>query len=173
MSDPPAPGTSRPLTERANFLLSQLGFHVAQTFAARLAPLGITPHHFGLLMHLDRAEGGTQQQLADAVGVHRKVMVGLIDDLEQRGLVERRRHPADRRAHALYLTAAARDLLPRARAVADRHEEELLAVLGPGERDQLLAALQRLAEHSGNPPGAHPGLRLATRTAHGSAAPPA
>ncbi|WP_433789069.1 MarR family winged helix-turn-helix transcriptional regulator [Actinoplanes sp. CA-252034] len=161
MSDELAPGTNRPLADRANFLLSQLGFHVAQTFAARLEPLGIAPNHFGLLMHLDRDEGSTQQQLADAVGVHRKVMVGLIDDLEQRGLVERRRHPTDRRAHALHLTAAARELLPRARGVADRHEDELLAALSPGERADLLATLRRLAEHSGNPPGAHPGLRLA------------
>lgn len=154
--------THRPLSERANFLLSQLGFHVAQTFAARLAPLGIAPNHFGLLMHLDRGEGRTQQQLADAVGVHRKVMVGLIDDLERRGLVERRRHPADRRAHALHLTAAARELLPRARDIADRHEDEMLAGLEPAERTQLLAMLQRIAERSGNPPGAHPGLRHAT-----------
>jgi DNA-binding MarR family transcriptional regulator len=157
--------TDRALTDRANFLLSHLGFHVAQTFAARLAPLGIAPNHFGLLMHLDRGEGSTQQQLADALGIHRKVMVGLVDDLEKRGLVERRRHPADRRAHALHLTGAARELLPRAREVADRHEEEILAPLGPGERAQLLAALQRIAESSGHPPGAHPGLHLAARRA--------
>jgi DNA-binding MarR family transcriptional regulator len=167
-----APGTNRPLADRANFLLSQLGFHVAQTFGARLAPLGIAPNHFGLLMHLERDEGGTQQQLADAVGVHRKVMVGLIDDLERRGLVERRRHPADRRAHALYLTAAARVLLPRAREVADRHEAEILTPLGPDERTHLLAALQKLAAHSGNPPGAHPGLRLGAKAAEPKGAEP-
>ena len=139
--------------------------HIAQTFAARLAPLGIAPSHFGLLTHLDHREGATQQQLADVLGLHRKVMVGLLDDLEHRDLVERRRHPADRRAHALHLTAASRDLLPRAREIADRHEEETLAVLSPGERAQLIGMLQRLAEHSGNPPGAHPGLPLATRPA--------
>ncbi len=161
MSDDSASGAGRPLTARANFLLSQLGFHVAQTFAARLAPLGIAPNHFGLLMHLERGEGQSQQQLADAVGIHRKVMVGLLDDLEQRGMVERRRHPGDRRAHALYLTDAARTLLPRARGVADQHEQELLAALDEGERAQLTSVLQRLAEHTGNPPGVHPGLRQA------------
>ena len=143
---------------RANFLLSQLGFHVAQTFAARLAPLGIAPNHFGLLMHLKRSEGNTQQQLADALGIHRKVMVGLLDDLEQRDLVERRRHPSDRRAHAIHLTEAARQLLPRARRVADQHEDEILTPLDADERAQLVAVLQRLAEHTGNPPGVHPGL---------------
>ncbi|MEU9508032.1 MarR family transcriptional regulator [Micromonospora sp. NPDC048170] len=167
MSDDSAPGAGQPLAGRANFLLSQLGFHIAQTFAARLAQLGIAPNHFGLLMHLDRGEGLSQQQLADALGIHRKAMVGLLDDLEQRGLVERRRHPGDRRAHAIHLTGAARELLPRARHVADQHEEEVLAALDPAERAQLIAVLQRLAEHTGNPPGVHPGLpQAAARSGH-------
>lgn len=166
VSDDSAPGADRPLAGRANFLLSQLGFHITQTFAARLAPLGIAPNHFGLLMHLERGEGGTQQQLADALGIHRKVMVGLLDDLEQRGLVERRRHPGDRRAHAIYPTGAARKLLPRARRVADQHEEEVLAALDAGERAQLIAALQRLADHTGNPPGVHPGLHHPAARSH-------
>ncbi|MEU7754377.1 MarR family winged helix-turn-helix transcriptional regulator [Micromonospora sp. NPDC049101] len=167
MFDESAPGTDRPLVGRANFLLSQLGFHIAQTFAARLTPLGIAPNHFGLLMHLERSEGNTQQQLADALGIHRKVMVGLLDDLEQRDLVERRRHPGDRRAHAIHLTEAARQLLPRAREVADQHEDEILTALDAGERAQLVAVLQRLAAHTGNPAGVHPGLhQSAARSRH-------
>ncbi|TDC43284.1 MarR family winged helix-turn-helix transcriptional regulator [Micromonospora sp. KC213] len=164
MFDEDAPGSDRPLAARANFLLSQLGFHVAQTFAARLAPLGIAPNHFGLLTHLEHGEGSTQQQLADALGIHRKVMVGLLDDLEQRGLAERRRHPGDRRAHAVHLTDAARQLLPRARRVADQHEEEILAALDVGERAWFVAALQRIADRTGNPPGVHPGLGAAIRS---------
>jgi DNA-binding MarR family transcriptional regulator len=170
VSDDSAPGAGRPLAGRANFLLSQLGFQIAQTFATRLLPLGIAPNHFGLLMHLDRGEGRTQQQLADALGIHRKVMVGLLDDLEQRGLAERRQHPGDRRAHAIYLTAAARELLPRARGIADQHEEEVLAALDADERAQLIAVLQRLADHAGNLPGVHPGLlHPAARSRHPAA----
>lgn len=148
-----------PLTGRASFLLSQLGTRSAQEFANRLAPLGMRPSHFGLLMHLSQDEGQSQQQLADAMGIHRNVMVGLVDDLENRGLIERRRHPTDRRAHALHLTAAAHDLLPRARRAADEQETQLLAGIDEADRNHLIALLQRLADHAGLSPGVHPGLR--------------
>ncbi|PYC66179.1 MarR family transcriptional regulator [Micromonospora arborensis] len=158
MSDVPPPRPPRPLGDRANFLLSQLGYYTAHRFARRLAPLGIQPNHFGLLMHLEQAEGRSQQQLADALGIHRKVMVGLLDDLESRGLAQRRRHPADRRAHAIHLTSQARDLLEQARAIADEEEEEVLTALDERERAVLVALLQRMASQTGNPPGVHPRL---------------
>jgi DNA-binding MarR family transcriptional regulator len=150
---------SPPLADRASFLLSQLGTRSAQEFANRLAPLGMRPSHFGLLMHLSQDEGQSQQQLADAMGIHRNVMVGLVDDLENRGLVERRRHPADRRAYALHLTAAAYDLLSRAQRAADEQETHLLAAIDEADRTHLIALLQRLADHAGLAPGVHPGLR--------------
>jgi DNA-binding MarR family transcriptional regulator len=150
---------SPPLANRASFLLSQLGTRSAQEFANRLAPLGMRPSHFGLLMHLSHDEGQSQQQLADALGIHRNVMVGLVDDLENRGLIQRRRHPADRRAHALHLTAAAHDLLPRAQRAADEQETQLLAAIDETDRTHLVALLQRLADHAGLSPGVHPGLR--------------
>lgn len=117
-------------------------------------------------MHLQRSEGHTQQQLADALGIHRKVMVGLLDDLEQRDLVERRQHPRDRRAHAIHLTETARQLLPLARRVADQHEDEILMPLDPSERAQLVAVLQRLAELTGNSAGVHPGLHQSAARFH-------
>ena len=150
-----------PLAGRAGFLLSQLGFHTAQRFAEHLAPLGLQPKHFGLLMHVSRGEGRSQQQLADALAIHRNVMVGLMDDLEDRGLTERRRHPSDRRAHAVYLTAAAHGLLARAQRSADTFEAEVLAPLDEADRTHLIALLQRLAEHAGLPAGIHPGLQRA------------
>ena len=150
---------SPPLAGRASFLLSQLGTRNAQEFANRLAPLGLRPSHFGLLMHLARDEGQSQQQLADVLGIHRNAMVGLVDDLENRGLIERRRHPTDRRAHAIHLTAAARELLPRAQHAADEQERQLLAGIEEADRTYLIALLQRLADHTGLSPGVHPGLR--------------
>ncbi len=158
MAEVPQRAPSPPLTDRASFLLSQLGSHSAQAFANQLAPLGVRPSHFGLLMHLSQREGQSQQELADAMGIHRNVMVGLVDELEDRGLIERRRHPADRRAHAIHLTPAAHDLLPRAKRVADEQEAELLAGIDKDDRTYLVALLQRLAGHTGLHPGIHPGL---------------
>jgi DNA-binding MarR family transcriptional regulator len=109
-------------------------------------------------MHLSQDEGQSQQRLADLMGIHRNVMVGLVDNLEELGLIERRRHPADRRAHALHLTAAAHELLPRAQRAADEHEARLLAGIDAADRDYLVALLRRLADNAGLTSGVHPGL---------------
>jgi DNA-binding MarR family transcriptional regulator len=155
---------STPLPDRVAFLVSQLGSHSAARFTERLRPLGLHPRHFGLLSHLAAADGQTQQRLATAMAIHRNVMVGLVDDLEDRGLVQRRRHPRDRRAHAVHLTAAARDLLIQAQRAADEHEAELLAGLDEPDRRQLVSLLQHLAQHAGLAPGVHPGLHQSDET---------
>ena len=62
------------LETRASFLLSQLGMQSAQRFTAALAPLGITPNRFGVLAQLAREEGRTQQELANALGLHRNTV---------------------------------------------------------------------------------------------------
>ena len=158
-TDPAESPAATPLSERPTFLLSQIGHYAAARFAERLAPLGLQNRHFGLLTHLAAGDGQTQQQLADAMGIHRNVMVGLVDDLEDRGLVQRRRHPADRRAHALHLTPAARDLLSQAQRAADEHDAELLAGLDGTDQATLIALLQRIARQARLPPDVHPTLR--------------
>jgi DNA-binding MarR family transcriptional regulator len=148
-----------PLSRRVSFLVSQIGSRSAQKFAERLAPLGLRPSQFGLLVALGAGGGMSQQQLADTLGVHRNVMVGLVDSLQERGLVERRPHPSDRRAHAVHLTPKARDLVRRAEQLADEQEEDLLAGLSPADVARLLDLLQRVADHNGLVPGIHPGLQ--------------
>src|SRR3954466_7618421 len=103
----PAGGLSR----RAGFLLVQLGTHAHRRFADRLAELDLHPRHFGMLSHLAASEGQSQQALSIALGVHRSAVVALVDDLERRGLAERRPDPSDRRAYTLYLTPSGHELL--------------------------------------------------------------
>jgi DNA-binding MarR family transcriptional regulator len=149
---------ARELSLRAGFLLGQLGTYAHQRFAERLAELDLHPRHFGMLSHLAASEGQSQQALSTALGIHRSAVVALVDDLEQRGLAERRRDPADRRAYTLYLTPPGRELLADLRRMAGEHEAELLTALDPSERSQLISLLQRVAESQGLAAGVHPNL---------------
>jgi DNA-binding MarR family transcriptional regulator len=154
----PRDDSTRGLSSRAGFLLAQLGTHRHRRFADRLAPLDLHPRHFGIISHLATSEGQSQQALSRALGLHRSAMVALIDDLEDRGLAQRRRDPVDRRAYALYLTAAGRQLLVELERAADDDETELLTGLDAAERNTLVSLLQRLTESQGLTPGVHPHL---------------
>jgi DNA-binding MarR family transcriptional regulator len=152
------------LDQRIPFLLSQLGAYLADDFQRRLAPLGADPRMYAVLMALAADNGQSQRQLSAALGIHRNVMVGLIDGLEQRGLVERRRHPDDRRAFAVTLTDKARDLLPALDRESRALEDEITASLSANERATLLRQLQRISAALGLIPGVHPKLAPASGT---------
>jgi DNA-binding MarR family transcriptional regulator len=77
-------------------------------------------------------------------------MVATIDDLERKGLVERRAHPSDRRAYALHVTEAGREILSQGREVVNEVQDELLAPLDEAEREQLRSLLVRLVTAAGN-----------------------
>ncbi len=146
------------LAGSVGFLLSKLGMTSAMRFAQTLEPLGIDPRHFGIMRIVAMTEGQSQQQLGDALHFPPSRMVALIDDVEARGLVERRRNPTDRRAHALFLTAKGRRVYEKALEIATAYEDGLCAGLTDRERDHLLALLRKLASASGHPPGSHPGM---------------
>jgi DNA-binding MarR family transcriptional regulator len=114
-------------------------------FAERIASIGLSPRLWGALNVLDAEGAITQHALCQGVGMDPSSMVSTIDELEAKGLVERRAHPSDRRAHALHITARGRQTLTRGRELASRAQEELLAPLSAEERDQLHALLLRLA----------------------------
>ncbi|WP_141923164.1 MarR family winged helix-turn-helix transcriptional regulator [Haloactinospora alba] len=151
-------GAGVELADHASFLLSQLGAHAAQRFAERLQPLGLDPKQFGVLTQLAKSDGQSQQQLADAMRLHRNVMVGLIDELEGGGFVQRRRHPSDRRAHAVHLTETAWELLPPAREALDALDTELIGGLAVEEQRHLTRLLRNLTDAAGLAPGVHPNL---------------
>jgi DNA-binding MarR family transcriptional regulator len=142
------------------FLLSQLGAHATSLFSERIASLDLTPPQVGFLRLVGCEAGSSQQAIASRLGMAPSRLVPLIDDMEERGLVERRRDPQDRRNHALYLTAKASQLMGDLNRVAIAHEEAVCAGLDPKERQQLAALLQRVAFNQGLEPGIHPGYRL-------------
>jgi DNA-binding MarR family transcriptional regulator len=144
------------------YLLVQLGFHVARRFSERLAPLGLEPRQFGMLTRLAVNEGRSQQAIGEMMGLNPTRMVFLVDDLEQRGLVERRRNPADRRSHALYLTELGRAKLREAQQASAGPEGQIGSSLTEQQRGQLTRLLRRLADEQGiagdNLPGPPPGV---------------
>jgi DNA-binding MarR family transcriptional regulator len=152
--------SSEPPFRAVGFLLSSLGHAVAAQFSARLAPLGLEPRQFALLRQVASHEGGSQQALGERLRIPPSRMVALVDELEGRGLLERRPSPSDRRAHALHLTAGGRRLLAKATALAAAFEGELTQDLDEAERRRLIEQLDRIAERLGVPPGVH-GSQLA------------
>jgi DNA-binding MarR family transcriptional regulator len=115
---------------------------VFRDFAASVQ--GLSPGRVGLLIFIDANPGVTQSRLAEAAERDRSTMVGVLDLLEARGLIERRRG-ADRRTNGLWLTRAGRALLARALRNIERHERRIAAQLTPAERRELLRLLGKIA----------------------------
>ena len=138
------------LTRNTGFLLSRLGMVATRRLGERLQELALTTRMWGALNVL-AAEGAiTQHSLCKSIGIDPSSMVSTIDELEAQGLVERRRHPRDRRAHALHVTPRGRETLARGRGLARAAQDELLAPLTAGEREQLHQLLLRLACATGD-----------------------
>jgi len=115
---------------------------VFRDFAASVQ--GLSPGRVGLLVYIDANPGVTQSRLAEAAERDRSTMVGVLDQLEARGLIERRRG-TDRRTNGLWLTRNGRALLGRALQAIARHERRISARLSAAERRQLLALLDKIS----------------------------
>src|SRR5215212_9898790 len=100
MGDQRIPGDAAPST--LGFLLSQVGTHASRRFAQRIAALDLQPPLFRVLNVVDAVEGRSQHAIGEAIQAPPSRMVAIVDELERRGLVERRPDPADRRVRALY-----------------------------------------------------------------------
>ena len=141
------------------FLLAQVGAHAAMRFAERLAPLKLAPQHAGILRLIGATAGQSQRALGERLGILPSRLVALVDELEARGLVERRDDPDDRRSYALHLTEAGHAMLRDIGRIAREHGESLCAALSEEERQGLAALLTRIADEQGLVPGVHPGFR--------------
>ncbi|HTV56887.1 MAG TPA: MarR family winged helix-turn-helix transcriptional regulator [Terriglobia bacterium] len=149
------PGASSP-----SFLLAQLGAYAASKFAERLRSLKLAPPHAGILGILSANPAITQQRLAATLGMVPSRLVALLDELETRGLIERRANLEDRRRHALHLTEKGRSALDMVGRVSREHSHFLLAALSEDDQRQLAAFLQRAADAHGLTRGVHPGYGL-------------
>lgn len=128
------------------FLLKRLGMAVKERSLDAYEEAGFHPYQHAVLAVLDDGSRETQGEIADALGYDRGQLVGILDELESRGLLERQRDPGDRRRHIVRLTPAGRRELAKVRALSKRLDAELLAPLDERERAQLQSLLLRLAE---------------------------
>ena len=134
------------LVASTSFLIKRLGFAVKDQTMAAYEQAGLSPYHHAVLAVVDEGPPETQGAIADALGYDRGQLVGLLDELEERGLVERRRDPDDRRRHTVRITPDGKRALAKLRALADQLENDFLASLDQNERAQLWRLLRRLAE---------------------------
>jgi DNA-binding MarR family transcriptional regulator len=133
------------LSGRLTRLLKRAQLELAELHEELLAPLGISDHELSVLQFLDTREPESQQQAAARLGVDRTTMVGLIDVLEDKGLVARRPDPGDRRRNVIELTTAGRTTLRAATRASDQAERRLLGELDDDEAAQLRSLLRRIA----------------------------
>ena len=134
------------LVASTSFLLKRLGFAAKERGMAAYEETSLHPYHFGVMVVLDEGSRETQGSIADALGYDRGQLVGLLDELEEQGLVERKRDPNDRRRHLVRLTSDGKKELRRLRTLAKQLDDAFLAPLSDDEREALHALLQRLAE---------------------------
>jgi DNA-binding MarR family transcriptional regulator len=148
------PETSRPLPRfpeelvaSNSFLLKRLGMLAKEQAMEAYEETGVSPYHHAVLIALDESSHKTQGAIADTLGYDRGQLVGLLDELEEQGFVERRRDPNDRRRHIVKLTPDGKRALGRLRTLSRRIEDEFFEPLDAQQRKQLHALLLRLAEH--------------------------
>jgi DNA-binding MarR family transcriptional regulator len=141
-------GPPKELLTSAAFMLKRLGFMLKDRTMEAFEETGMTPYHHAVLALLHEDPRETQAMIADALGYDRSHLVGVLDELEERGLIERRRDPTDRRRHLVSLTKDGEQALERLRAVSKQIENEFFRPLDAKERKTLNELLLRLArEH--------------------------
>jgi DNA-binding MarR family transcriptional regulator len=135
------------LLENTAFLLARLGWAIKGRGIRDLDAAGFDTYDYAVLAALGEGERQTQASIADTLRLDRGQMVGILDGLEERGLVERRRDPQDRRRHVVSLTSDGQQALRRLRSLMKALEEDFLEPLEDESRRALHALLRRLASH--------------------------
>jgi DNA-binding MarR family transcriptional regulator len=140
------------LSQYTGFLMNWVALRSRRHFAQRLEErFGLHPKEFGALRVIAAEPGHTQQALCSAAGVDPSSMVATLDELERRGLAERRPHPSDRRKRAVYITSEGERVAAGAQAIAAEAGAELLGALTDAERAELNRLLRKLTGLDGEP----------------------
>ena len=117
---------------------------IIEIFLQRMAPFGLRPVDFSVMSVIHHNPGVTSRQLCTALNLLPPNLVGLVQDLQSRGLIEKKPHPRDGRAVGLHPTPQGRQLMAEAESTAVALESDRAHRLSPQERQTLLALLQKI-----------------------------
>jgi len=138
-----------PLANWIGFNLRMAQEATFQAFSRRSLEIGESPGRFATLTLIARNPGISQTELSHASGRDKSSVTPVVEDLVRRGLIERKRVRSDRRAYRLNLTPAGKKTLIDLTRCARRHERNLDAIIGRGERKRFLATLKKIAAEIG------------------------
>lgn len=129
-------------------LLRRAWYSLNQAFRRRLAHLQITPDQFTVMRTLLEGEacGLTQRELTQRMSSDPNTVASLLQRMEEAGLVERKPHERDRRAHRITLLEAGQKRYETARQIAVSLQAETLSVIAEGKREEFLKHLGLVAE---------------------------
>jgi DNA-binding MarR family transcriptional regulator len=137
-----SPPVNQP-AHRSGALLDHLARRMRLRGESAMTQLELRPRHMVALTVLRDQGGSTQQALSSTLMMDGTNVVGLLNDLETRGLIERRRSSQDRRRHIVELTTAGLELLNKAECALAAAENEVLAALDEAQRETLYSLLQQ------------------------------
>jgi DNA-binding MarR family transcriptional regulator len=133
-----------PLDSYLPYLLNRAGNRIATAFGEEVRPLGATLQMWRVLAALRERDGRRMGDLSETTSIEVSTLTRLVDTMEAKGLVARRRAADDARAVVLHVTPAGRRLTQRIVPIAERYEQVALAGFSPTEAERLKAALRRL-----------------------------
>ncbi len=129
------------LDHNIGFLVNDISRLISTQYNKIMKPLGLTRAQWRVIVHLHRADGLTQSELADLLDVGKVSVGGLIDRLEHSDWVQRRDDPKDRRTNRVYLTNKGRAIEKEMQATGKELTVQTLRDLGADERTQLVDLL--------------------------------
>lgn len=142
------------LARNTGFLLGRVGQLANEELGHSLEPLGLKARHYGVLAVLADEGSHPQRVLGEKLRIDRSTMVIVVDELEEAGLVERRRDPEDRRRYELTITEDGRRTLSEAEPVVEGVREAVLAPLDERRRHELHESLAAILRGFGREAGA-------------------